>query len=87
MPRPQTKSQILSESQKEHEALEKFLSSLSPEQMTEPGMLGDWSAKGCAGAPVRMGADGTGLADSQPSRRDPPCPGGRLQMESTPGIE
>jgi hypothetical protein len=45
MPRPHTKPQILAESQKEHEALEKFLSALSPDQMTEPGMLGDWSGK------------------------------------------
>ena len=45
MPRPQTKEKILSESQKEREALEEFLSALSPEQMTEPGMLGDWSVK------------------------------------------
>jgi uncharacterized protein (TIGR03083 family) len=45
MPRSHTKSQILAESRKEHEALEKFLSALSPEQMTEPGMLGEWSVK------------------------------------------
>ncbi len=45
MPRPHTKSLILAESQKEHEALDEFLSSLSPEQMTEPGMLGEWSVK------------------------------------------
>ena len=45
MPKPQTKSEILSASQKEHEALEEFLSGLSPEQMTEPGTLGEWSVK------------------------------------------
>ena len=45
MPRPQTKSQILTESRKEYEALERFLSSLSPEEMLEPGMLGEWSVK------------------------------------------
>jgi uncharacterized protein (TIGR03083 family) len=45
MPRPLTKHQLLSESQKEYEALEQFLSTLSPAQMTQPGMLGDWSAK------------------------------------------
>jgi uncharacterized protein (TIGR03083 family) len=45
MPRPFTKPQLLSESQKEHEALEQFLSTLSPEQMTRPGTLGDWSVK------------------------------------------
>lgn len=45
MPRPQSKSQLLSESQKEREALEGFLFTLSPEQMTQPGMLGEWSAK------------------------------------------
>ncbi len=45
MPRPQTKTLILAESQKEHEALEGFLSRLSPAQMIEPGMLGEWSVK------------------------------------------
>lgn len=45
MPRPHTKSLVLSESQKEREALDEFLSMLSPEQMTEPGMLGEWSVK------------------------------------------
>jgi uncharacterized protein (TIGR03083 family) len=45
MPRPQSKPQLLSESQKEREALESFLSTLTPEQMTQPGMLGEWSVK------------------------------------------
>ena len=45
MPRPTTKAQILSESRKEHDALEQFLASLSPAQMTQPGLVGDWSAK------------------------------------------
>ncbi len=45
MPRPHTKPQILAESQKEHEALELFLSTFTPDQMTQPGMLGEWSAK------------------------------------------
>ena len=45
MPRPHTKSLILSESKKEREALDDFLATLTPEQMTEPGMLGEWSVK------------------------------------------
>jgi hypothetical protein len=45
MPRPLTKPQLLSESQKEHEALEQFLTVLTPEQMVQPGLLGEWSAK------------------------------------------
>lgn len=45
MPRPHTKSLVLSESKKEREALDEFLSTLSPEQMTEPGVLGEWSVK------------------------------------------
>ncbi|MBN1453868.1 MAG: ClbS/DfsB family four-helix bundle protein [Anaerolineales bacterium] len=45
MPRPHTKPSILAESRKEHEALEEFLFALAPEQMTEPGMLGEWSVK------------------------------------------
>jgi uncharacterized protein (TIGR03083 family) len=45
MPRPLSKSQLLSESQKEREALEQFLATLTPEQMTQSGVLGEWSAK------------------------------------------
>jgi len=45
MPRPHTKDLVISESKKEREALDKFLSTLSPEQMSEPGILGDWSVK------------------------------------------
>jgi hypothetical protein len=45
MPRPHTKALVLSESQKEREALEEFLSTLSPEQMTESGIVGEWSVK------------------------------------------
>lgn len=45
MPRAQSKPQLLSESQKERGALEEFLATLIPEQMTQPGLLGEWSAK------------------------------------------
>jgi len=44
MPRPKTKAQILSESQREHDALEDLLATMSPEQMTQPGLVGPWSA-------------------------------------------
>ena len=45
MPKPQTKPQIISESEKEHENLEQFLAALPPAQMTQPGVLGEWSVK------------------------------------------
>jgi hypothetical protein len=45
MPRPITKIQILSASQKELQALEQVLAALSPIQMTQPGMPGEWSIK------------------------------------------
>jgi hypothetical protein len=45
MPRPQTKALILSESEKEYVALEQFLATLTPEQMLQPGIVGDWSVK------------------------------------------
>ena len=45
MPRPFTKAQILSESRKEHDALDQLLETLTPEQMTCPGVLGEWSVK------------------------------------------
>ena len=45
MPRPTTKAQILSESRKEHDALEQLLATLTPGQMMQPGIVGEWSAK------------------------------------------
>jgi hypothetical protein len=45
MPRPTNKSKLLIESQKEYDALEQLLATLTPEQMTQPGALGDWSVK------------------------------------------
>ena len=45
MPKPTTKAQILSESRKEHDALEQLLATLTPEQMVQPGIVGEWSAK------------------------------------------
>ena len=45
MPRPTTQDQLLSASQQEHTALEELLATLTPEQMTQPGVLGEWSVK------------------------------------------
>ena len=45
MPRPTTKAGILSESAKEHDALEQLLATLTPEQMVQPGIVGEWSVK------------------------------------------
>ena len=45
MPRPTNKNQLLSDSQKEYAALEQFLATLTPEQMVQPGALGEWSVK------------------------------------------
>lgn len=45
MPRPHTKALLLSTSQKERDALEGFLSTLTPEQMTQSGIVGEWSVK------------------------------------------
>lgn len=45
MPRPITKSELISESEKEYAALEKFLAPLTPQQMLQPGALGEWSVK------------------------------------------
>lgn len=45
MPRPQTKALLLAEGQQERAALENFIATLSPAQMTQPGILGDWSVK------------------------------------------
>jgi hypothetical protein len=45
MPRPLTKTQLLSESQNKYGALEKLLATLTPEQMTHASSPGDWSVK------------------------------------------
>ncbi|MBN2500170.1 MAG: ClbS/DfsB family four-helix bundle protein [Anaerolineales bacterium] len=45
MPRPHTKTHLLAESEKEHNALEDTLSTLTPEQITQTGVVGEWSVK------------------------------------------
>jgi len=45
MPRPHTKTQLLNEAQEEYVALESFLAGLTPEEMIQPGALGEWSPK------------------------------------------
>ncbi len=45
MPRPLNKKQLLTESQHQYEALDAWLSTLSVDQLTTPGILGDWSVK------------------------------------------
>ncbi|MEZ4637562.1 MAG: ClbS/DfsB family four-helix bundle protein [Caldilineaceae bacterium] len=45
MPRPTSKSDLLSAIDKEHGALQAELSKLSPEQMTMPDVVGSWSVK------------------------------------------
>jgi hypothetical protein len=45
MPRPSTKYALLEAIEIERTALEGLLSGLSPEQMSEPGTVGEWSVK------------------------------------------
>jgi hypothetical protein len=45
MPRPTSKTDLLAAIEKERGALETYLETLTPEQMTEPGLMGEWSAK------------------------------------------
>jgi uncharacterized protein (TIGR03083 family) len=45
MPRPTTKHALLEMMQRERTALEQLLAELSPEQMTESGIVGEWSVK------------------------------------------
>ncbi len=49
MSRPINKTQLVTQAAQTYEALEKLLTGLSPEQMTTPGALGDWSAKDVLG--------------------------------------
>jgi hypothetical protein len=41
MPRPTTKSQLLTEIRQERAALEEFLAPLTPKQMTQPGAMAE----------------------------------------------
>ena len=45
MPRPTNKQDLLAAIEKERGALETFLETLTPKQMTEPGIVGEWSVK------------------------------------------
>ncbi|HEX6036375.1 MAG TPA: ClbS/DfsB family four-helix bundle protein [Anaerolineales bacterium] len=45
MPRPTNKNALLEAIEIERNALEGLLAGLSPEQMTEPGIVGEWSVK------------------------------------------
>ena len=45
MSKPTTKDELLAVAQSEREALEQFLSELSSDQMTQPGIVGEWSVK------------------------------------------
>ena len=45
MPRPTSKNDLLAAIEKERGALETYLETLTPEQLTEPGIVGEWSAK------------------------------------------
>ena len=45
MSKPTTKDELLTAAQSEREALEQFLSELSSDQMTQPGIVGEWSVK------------------------------------------
>ena len=45
MPRPASKLDLLAAIEKEQGALEMLLETLTPEQMTEPGIVGEWSVK------------------------------------------
>lgn len=45
MPKPVTKQDLLDAAQKEYVALETYLATYTPEEMTVPGALGTWSVK------------------------------------------
>lgn len=45
MPRPTSKTDLLAAIEKERSALETYLETLTPEQMTDPGIVGEWSVK------------------------------------------
>lgn len=49
MPKPTTKKQILDDAQKERTALEELINALTPEQIIQPNVIGEWAAKDVLG--------------------------------------
>lgn len=45
MSKPTTKAQPQAEIEQERQALEELLTTLSPEQMNQPAVVGEWSVK------------------------------------------
>ena len=45
MPKPTTKNQIIEAAQKERVALEQLLAEMTPEQMAQPNLIGEWAVK------------------------------------------
>ncbi|MCL4271338.1 MAG: ClbS/DfsB family four-helix bundle protein [Anaerolineales bacterium] len=45
MSKPITKQEVIESAQKERTALEDYLATLTPEQMTQPNVIGEWAVK------------------------------------------
>lgn len=45
MSKPITKQEVIESAQKERAALEDYLATLTPEQMTQPNVIGEWAVK------------------------------------------
>ena len=45
MPKPTNKQELLSEAEKEYEALKKQIAGFTPAEMVRPGVIGEWSVK------------------------------------------
>jgi hypothetical protein len=45
MPKPTTKIQITEAAQKERAALEQLLAEMTPKQMAQPNLIGEWAVK------------------------------------------
>ena len=71
MPRPTSKDDLLTAIEKERGALETLLETLPDEQMTDPGVVGDWSVKDVLAHLVEweqmvLGWHATGLRGDRP---------------------
>ena len=86
MPRPTSKSDLLAAIEKERGALETLLELLTPEQMTDPGVVGEWSVKDVLAHLVEweqmvLGWHATGLRGETPEM---PAPG--FKWNQTPQL-
>jgi len=86
MPRPTSKDDLLTAIEKERGALETLLETLSPEQMTEPGVVGEWSVKDVLAHLVEWEQMCLGWYEAGLRSEVPPLPAPGFKWNQTPQL-